>query len=120
MKFENPKKCQGWIKATRYELRQLINSGTFDKNVVVKDGEPVMEIMETNKIKLNQHGNLDNLNVRMCIRGDIQKMLCPDMEDTHSPAAAFRMLKMFNGLAAQKKAEPYQGDVVGAFLQAVM
>ena len=78
MKFENPKKRQGSLKS---ELKQLINSGNFDKNVVVKYGEPVIDIMEAKKIKLNQHGNLDKLKVRMCVRGDIQKKICLDMED---------------------------------------
>ena len=69
--------------------------------MVPEPDEPIIYIMETNKIKLDQHGNLDKLKVRMCVRGDIQKKLTPDMEDSHSPAAAFRMLRMFMGLAAQ-------------------
>ena len=40
------------------------------------------------------------------------------MEDSHSPAAAFRMLKLFLAHAAAKKARVYQGDFIGAFLQA--
>ena len=56
----------------------------------------------------------------MCVRGDIQKKLTPDMEDSHSPAAAFRMLRMFMGLEAQKGSSVHQGDIVGAFLQDIM
>ena len=76
--------------------------------------------METNKIKLDQHGNLDKLKVRMCVRGDLQKKLTNDTEDPHSPAAAYRMLRMFIGLVAQKHSTIHQGDVIGAFLQANM
>ena len=43
-----------------------------------------------------------------------------DMEDTHSPSAAFRMLKMFLGLAAKNKSKIFQGDVIGAFSQEKM
>ena len=74
--------------------------------------------METNKIKLDKHGNLYKLKVGMCVRGDLQKKLTNDMEDPHSPADADRMLRMFIGLAAQKHSTIHQGDVIGAFLQA--
>ena len=76
--------------------------------------------MKTTKINLDEHGNLVNLKVRMCDRGDIQKKFTPDMEDSHSPDAAFRMIRMFTGLAAQKCSIVHQVDVVGAFLQANM
>ena len=42
------------------------------------------------------------------------------MEDPHSPAAAYRMLRMFIGLSDQKHSTIHQGDVIGAFLQANM
>ena len=74
--------------------------------------------METNKIKIDQNGNLDKLKVRMCVRGDLQKKLTDDMEDPHSPAAAYRMLRIFIGLAAQKCSIIHQGDFIGTFLQA--
>ena len=71
------KALTGWKNATRKEIRNLVYNGTFDKDVVPEPGEPVIDIMETNKIKLDQHGNLDKLKVRMCVRDDIQK-------ETHS------------------------------------
>ena len=110
----------GWFKAVRKEVTQLVKSGTFDITVKPNPDEPVIDIMETNKIKLNKDGKLDKLKTRLCVRGDIQKKKCPDMEDSHSPAAAFRMLKLFLAHAASKKARVYQGDVIGAFLQAKM
>ena len=85
-----------------------------------KPEEPVIDIMETNKIKLNKDRMLDKLKTHLCVRGDIQQKKCSDMEDSHSPAAAFRMLKLFLPHAAAKKARVYQGDVIGAFLQAKM
>ena len=120
MGIRDKNKRRAWISATRKELKQLIDSGTFDKDEKIRPGEPVIPITETNKVKLNRAGNLDKLKVRMCVRGDIQKKLTPDMEDTYSPAAAFRFLKLFLAHAASKKAKVHQGDVIGAFLQANM
>ena len=114
------KKKAGWLKAERKEVKQLIESGTFDKNVKPNPGEPVIDIMEANKIKLNKDGKLDKLKTRLCVRGDIQKKITPDMEDSHSPAAAYRMLKMFLAHAAARRSKVFQGDVIGAFLQAKM
>ena len=119
-KVQNNKKKQGWLQATRKEIKQLISSGTIDKNAKKSLNAPVIGITESNKIKLNKDGNIDKLKVQLCVRGDIQKRLTPNMEDTHSPSAAFRMLKLFLGLASSKKSKVYQGDVIGAFLQAKM
>ena len=102
MKIMDVKALTGWKNSTRKEINNLVVNGTFDKNLIPEPDEPIIDIMETNKIKLDQHGNLDKLKVRMCVRGDIQKKLTPDMEVSHSPAAAFRMLRMFMGLDAQK------------------
>ena len=102
MKVMDVKALTGWKNATRKEIKNLVANGTFDKNVILDPDEPIIDIMETNTIKLDQHGNLDKLKGRMCFRGDIQKKLTPDMEDSHSPSASFRMLRMFTGLAGQK------------------
>ena len=53
--------------------KKLVSKGKFDKDVFPEPGEPVIDVMETNKIKLDQHGSLDKLKVRMCVRGDLQK-----------------------------------------------
>ena len=86
----------GWFKAVRKEVTQLVKSGTFDITVKPNPGEAVIDIMETNKIKLNKDGMLDKLKSHLCVRGDIQKKKCPDMEDSHSPAAAFRYAKILS------------------------
>ena len=41
----------GWFKAVRKEFTQLVKSGTFDITVKPNPGEPIIDIMETNKIK---------------------------------------------------------------------
>ena len=98
MKIMDVKALTVWKNATKKEIKNLVANGTFDKNVIPEPDEPIIDVMETNKIKLDQHENLEKLKVRMCVRGDIQKNLTPDMEDSHSSAAAFRMLRMFMGL----------------------
>ena len=61
MKVEDSKAQGGWENATRKEIKNLVSKGTFDKDVVPETGEPVIDVMETNKIKLDQNGNLDKL-----------------------------------------------------------
>ena len=101
MNIEDSKAQGGWKNATRKEIKNLVSKGTFDKDVVPEPGEPVIDVMETNKIKLDQYGNLDKLKVRMCVSGDLQKKFTNDIEYRNSPASTYRMLRMFIGLAAQ-------------------
>ena len=75
------------------------------------------QLGEDTSIYFHQYGNLDKLKVRMCVTGDLQKKLTRDMDDPHSPDAAYRMLRMFIGLAAQKNSTIHEGDVIGAFLK---
>ena len=75
--------------------------------------------MEANKIKLNKDGKLVKLKTYLCVRGDIQKKIMPDMEDSHSPAAAYRMLKMFLANAEARRSKVFQGDVIGAFFKQI-
>ena len=65
MNIEDSKAQGGWKNATRKEIKNLVSKGTFDKDVVPEPGEPVIDVMETNKIKLDQYGNLDKLKVRI-------------------------------------------------------
>ena len=78
MNLRDQNKKNAWLSATRKELKQLIDSDTFNASVKPHPDEPVIPITETNKIKLNKDGNLDKLKVRLCIRGDIQKKLTPN------------------------------------------
>jgi hypothetical protein len=71
--------------------------------------------METNKVKIKSDGSLDRLKCRIGVRGDLQYTA---MEDSWSPTAPFRSLKMFLADAARNKCRVYQLDFIGAFLQA--
>ena len=51
MKIEYSKAQGGWKSSTRKEIKSLVSKGTFDKDVVPKSGEPVIDVMETNKIR---------------------------------------------------------------------
>jgi hypothetical protein len=80
-----------------------------------KEGEPVIPTMDTNKVKIKSDGSLDKLKCRIVVRGDLQDTA---MEDSWSPTAPFRALKMFLAGAARNKCRVYQLDFIGAFLQA--
>ena len=84
MKIMDVKALTGWKNATRKKNKNLVTNGTFDKNVFPEPDEPIIDVMETIKIKLDQHRNLDKLKVRICVRGDIQKKLTPDRRFTFS------------------------------------
>ncbi len=71
--------------------------------------------METNKVKIKSDGSLDKLKCRIVVRGDLQDTA---MEDSWSPTAPFRSLKMFLADAARNRCRVHQLDFVGAFLQA--
>jgi hypothetical protein len=60
-------------------------------------------------------GSLDKLKCRFVVRGDLQDT---GMEDSWSPTAPFRSLKMFLADAARNRCRVHQLDFVGAFLQA--
>jgi hypothetical protein len=59
--------------------------------------------METNNVKLESHGDLDKLKCRIFARGDTQKKKTLTIEDTYSPSASFRVLKIFLADSARHK-----------------
>ena len=59
-----------------------------------------------------------NLKVRVAIRGDLDKDATD--EDNGAPLAGIRLLKLFLCMAARRRRRVYQGDYVGAYLQAKM
>ena len=108
----------GWFKTVRKEVTQFVISGTFHITVKPNPGETTIDVMKTKKIKVNKDIMLDKLKTCLCVRGDIQKNKCSDMEDSNSPEESFRMLKLLLAHALAKKARAYQGYVIGVFLQA--
>ncbi len=79
-----------------------------------KDAEPVIPTMETNNVKIKSDKTLDKLKCRIVVRGDLQVTA---MEDSWSPTAPFRSLKMFLADAARNRCKVHQLDLVGASLQ---
>jgi hypothetical protein len=75
----------------------------------------VIPTMETNKVKIKSDGSLDKLKCRFVVRGDLQDT---GMEDSWSPTASFRSLKLFSADTARNRYRVHQLDFVGAFLQA--
>ncbi|MGH7974584.1 MAG: hypothetical protein ACREBR_03580 [bacterium] len=107
---------QAWIKASRKELRNfLVDNGTF----VLEDpkmDDKVTPCMDTYRAKLKSNGTLDKLKVRIVVRGDLQKQ--QSHEDTWSPTASVKLLRVFLAHAARMKCRVKQLDFIGAFLQA--
>jgi len=96
-------------------LKTLVNAKTFIHDTLQKKeiSTPVMEMF---KFKIKSDGTLDKLKTRLVVRGDLQRKSIS--EDTWSPTASFRALKMFLAHACKCKVRVKQLDFVGAFLQA--
>ena len=104
-----------WLKVTLKEIKNLINNQTFMIEDP-KDGEPVTPCMDVYKAKIQSDGSLDNLKLRIVVRGDFQSKEM--VGDTWSPTASMRTLKYFLADAAKHKAIFQQLHFIGAFLQA--
>ncbi|MGH7954550.1 MAG: reverse transcriptase domain-containing protein, partial [Gloeomargaritales cyanobacterium] len=106
---------QAWVKASRKEFKNLVDNGTF----LLEDPNPeekVTPCMDTYRAKLKSDGSLDKLKVRIVVRGDLQKD--QSAEDTWSPTASVKLLKVYLAHAARMKCRVKQLDFIGAFLQA--
>jgi hypothetical protein len=83
---------EAWFKAYRKELKKIIDSGTFHLGDNPLPNESCTPIMDLNIIKLRSDGTLDKLKTNLVVRGDLQKNI---EEDSWSPTASFRALKLF-------------------------
>ncbi|MGH3053820.1 MAG: reverse transcriptase domain-containing protein [Gaiellaceae bacterium] len=72
--------------------------------------------MDTYRVKIKSDGTMDKLKVRIVVRGDLQRNFSND--DTWSPTASVRLLKVFLAHATHCKCRVQQLDFIGAFLQA--
>ena len=81
-----------------------------------KDGEPVTPCMDVYKAKIQSDGNLDNLKLRIVVRGDLQNKEM--VGDTWSPTTSMSTLKYFQADTAKHKARFHQLDFIGVLLQA--
>jgi hypothetical protein len=88
LKMLDPKVRTACLGAYQKEIKTLIDAKTFALESP-KDGEPVIPIMETNKVKIKSDGSLGKLKCRIVVRGDLQDT---GMKDSWSPTAPFRSL----------------------------
>ena len=103
-----------WLKATLKEIKNLINNQNFlieDQ----KEVQPVTPCMDVYKAKIQYDGSLDNMKLRIVVRGDLKNKEM--IGDTWSPTASMRNLNYFLADAAKHKARVHQLDFIGAFLQ---
>ena len=103
------------LKATLKETKNIIINQTFlieDQ----KEGEVVTPCMDVYKDKIQYDGSLDELKLRIFVRGDFQNKEM--VGDTWSPTALMRNLKYFLEDTAKHKARFHKLDSIGALLQA--
>ena len=119
MKIKDHKVRQAWLNAYKKELKVLIENGTFTCVTLDKNSkEKIIPIMDDNRVKILENGQLDKLKTRLVVRGDIQRKWFE--EYNYSPTASHRSLKLFLANACKHGARVRQLDFVGAFLQAPM
>ena len=104
-----------WIKANLKKINNLVNNQTFLVEDTDKD-EPVTPCIDVYKAKIQSDGSLDQLKLRIVLRGDLQNKEL--VGDTWSPTASMRTLKYFSSGATKHKARVHHLDFIGAFLQA--
>ena len=102
-----------WLKATLKDIKNLVKNQTFMIKDP-KDGEPVTPYMDVYKAKIQSYGSLDKLNLRIVVRGDLQKREM--IGDTWYPKASMITLKYFLADAAKHIARVHQLDFIGALL----
>ena len=61
-----------WLKATLKAIKNLINNQNFIVEDTEKD-EPVNPCMDVYRSKIQSDGSIDKLNLRVVVRGDMQK-----------------------------------------------
>ena len=79
-----------WLKATQKEIENIINN----QNFLVQDpgkGQPVTPCMDVHKAKIQSDGSLDNLKLRIVVRGNLQNKEL--VGDTWSPTSSMMTLK---------------------------
>ena len=70
--------------------------------------------MDVYKAKIQYDGSIDNLKLRIVVRGDLHNRGL--VGDTWSPTASMRTLKYFLADAAKHKERVHQLDFIGASL----
>ncbi len=103
-----------WMSAAKQELDSMNKRGTWSL-VDLPPGRRVVDNVWVFKRKLGPLGEILRYKARLCARGFSQTKGL-DFEDTFSPVAAFRSLRIVLALAAQFDLQLYQLDVVAAFL----
>ena len=108
-----------WLKSYLRELKNLIQNDTFNPDEELRPGEPVIPILDDNRVKILEDGLLDKLKTRFVVRGDLQKKYMPD-EETWAPTPTHPALKVFIAVCVLHKQNMWQLDFIGAFLQSPM
>ena len=106
-----------WWDVVRKEINGLFDNGTFLTSEMILPTDDVIPVKVALKAKMNAHGGLDKLKVRIYLRGDMQLM---DDSNPWSPTTSSRLLRCFIADAISHKAIIYQLDSIQAFIQSEM
>ena len=64
LQIKDSKIKNAWLNAYKKELTVLIKNGTFILDNEPEEGEPVIPVMDDNRVKILENGLLDKLNSR--------------------------------------------------------
>ena len=67
-----------WLKSTQKDIKNIINNQTFLVQEPEK-GEPVTPSMDVYKAKIQSDGNLEDIKLRIVVRGDLQNKELVDL-----------------------------------------
>ena len=85
------------------------DNGTFEVTERSLPADEVIPVKLVLRAKLNSHGGLDKIKVRVCLRDDMQ---IKDELNPWSPTASSRLLRCFIADAIKNKAQIFQLDFI--------
>ncbi len=107
-----------WIKAAQLELNSLEHRETWEL-VERPAGRKVVDNVWVFRRKLGPSGEILRHKARLCARG-FSQVEGLDFDQTYSPVAAFRSLRLVFALSVKYRLKLHQLDVVAAFLNGVL
>jgi hypothetical protein len=111
--FSGPEAAE-WRKAVQEEFDVLVNKGTWSLTKL-PDKRKLIATTWVFKRKIGSDGRVERYKARLCAKGFTQVQGL-DYDQTFSPVAQYRSLRILLALAATFDLELHQLDVVSAFL----
>jgi hypothetical protein len=111
---------QAWLKATTEEFNKLLTNGTAQIATIPNDVEwrDVLPLTWVWKYKLDENGYLTKHKARLCVRGDLEKLL--STEEAFAATLAARIFRALTAIAAYFDLELQQLDSISAFTNSTL